>query len=377
MRYLYTEYVDTYSLAPTPPTPSPEGTIPPSPIKKYAKYLLIGGLLLGLMMTFLFGIMIGSAGKKAPPASGPDIIPTRVPTVTPADASQNAGTSIQYLPGKQYYDDSVAIITKKEPFHAVLLSASRFEQTSAYTQITKVNYFDGTAWLRENVATAIPSSNIVTNPLLKNWSLKTTVGGSLQDNTIDITIENKSVSFTLKKMSNDISTTAYQGYSKFNYFGEGVLKTADDEQEAYIFYTQTFSANASDISFLSTPDKLENDWLVFWDNQGNAYHIDKLASDLPNKPLQNYAVGIILYANGHSFKLNRIDVRKNSQATNEYSFSIQTNPQTTLNVLLSQPLNKATTNAYSWQTGILTGKVGDSDSTVNGVGLVEMLHTKK
>jgi len=371
--------VDTYSLAPANPTPPPtegvEGTS--SPVKKYAKVLLIGGVVIGLLVTFLLGMLIGSAGKKAEPKTGPETLPTRVPTVTPIDSSAAAQSGVQYLPGKQYYDDSVAIITKTEPYRAVLLSISRFEQTKAYTQLTKVNYFDGTSWLRENVSTAIPSSPIVSNPLIRTWSLKTTDTNNLRnDNKLDITIENKPVTFLLEKISTDVSTQAYQGYSKFNYFGEGTLKTAGDEQEAYIFYTQTFAASASDVSFLGTPEKLESDWLVFWDDQGNAYHLDKLASDVPNKPLQNYQIGVILYANGQTLKVTRGDIRKNSQQANQYSISLPTNPQTLLNVIISYPLNKATENAYSWQLGILTGKVGDVNSTINGVGLLETIHKK-
>ena len=328
---------------------------------------------------FLLGMLLGSSSRKAGPPAGTAVLPTRIPTVTPADSSETGttgGSGIQYLPGKQYYDDSVAIITKKEPFHAVLISVSRFEQTTTYTQIAKVNYFDGTAWLRENVSTAIPSSSIVGNPLISTWNLMPSVSSNAQNNKIDITIENKPLTFTMKKISNDISTQSYQGYSKFNYFGEGTLKTGDNEQEAYIFYTQTFAANAPDVSFLSTPEKLESQWLVFWDDQGNAYHLDKLSSDLPNKPFQNYQLGVILYANGHSFKINRVDVRTSSQQANQYAVSLHTNPQTLLNVILSHPLNKSTTTAYTWQTGILTGKVGPTDSSVNGVGLLEIIDKK-
>lgn len=374
--------MDTYSLAPTQPTPpvNEDDKPPPSGIKKYSKYLLIGGTVVGLLIMFFSGLIIGGASKKAEPGTGPDTIPTRVPTVTPvknSDADASGQSGIQYLPGKQYYDDSVAIITKKEPFYAILLSVSRFEQTNSYTQIAKVNYFDSTAWLRENVSTAIPTSSIVSNPLIRTWNLKTAILNNNTDNKIDITIENKPVTFTLNKVSNDTSTQSYQGYSKFNYFGEGTLKTADNEQEAYVFYTQTFAMNASDVSFLSTPEKLESDWLVFWDDRGNAYHIDKLSSDLPNKPFQNFQSGVILYVNGNSFKINRVDIRKNSQQANEYTISLQTNPQTLLNVIMSHPLNKATGNAYTWQTGILTGKIGDANSTVNGVGLLEMIHKRQ
>jgi hypothetical protein len=393
-RVVYTERVEKYSLATPPqtaaPVPAPpaggNGTeipvTPPSPLKKYKKFFIIGGIAAGILLLLLIVLLVSAgSGRK----QNETAVPTGNPTITPVEIvpSPTFGaldSTIQYLPEKQYFDDSVAVITKTAPHHVLFISAARSELERNYAQYTKVNYFNGTQWIRENVTTAIPRSDIINNPLLKQWSLSTTVSTSTQDsNKVTVMIDDTNLTYTVRKISADISTKSYPGYTKFTYFGEGTLKTADDELDAYIMYTQTYAINAFDLSFLSTPEKLENDWMVFWDEQGNTYHADILSSEQKNKPFQNYASGVVVLPNGSAVKTNQASVRA-SGLDKQYTVQLGGAIPSQLSLTFTNPLNKATNKSYIWQTGIISGELKSTDSKippVKGIGLMEMIHKAK
>jgi hypothetical protein len=197
--------------------------------------------------------------------------------------------------------------------------------------------------------------------------------GTQELNGVEIMIENKPITFSATKLSTDMSTHAYSGYTKFHYFGEGTLKSPDDEQQAYILYSRTYSRHASDVAFLNTPEKLENDWFVFWDPAGNAYFSDTLASADTTKPFQNYSTGIISSVNGSFQKTTGLRIQR-KQNSNEYSGSIPLTTAATMNFALNNVLNKSNNRAYSWQFGVITGTIQTGSTPVNGVGVMETIH---
>jgi hypothetical protein len=373
--------VESYSLAQPVPAPPdiPPGTAPTPPPagKKYTKILLIGGVILGFIIFFVLGMVLSSAGRKNT-ASTVAVAPTEIPTITPkrsvSTTPQPENTGALYQPGKPYYDDTLVIITKAEPHHVLQVSVSRLGQSQGFTQYAKVNYFTGSAWLRDNVSTSIQRATIITNPLIRRWGITPTMTGTNRNNnSLDITIENKPLTFTIQKLSYDISSQSVSGFTKFNYFAEGTLKTVDETIPAYAVYTQTFAMNASDLAFLSTPEKLTGDWLVFWDNKGNAYYLDRLTSPETANPMQNYSVGVIYFADGRSRKLSSVRVQPFGQ-NNQFTASFLNDPQIQLSVAFTNILNKATSKSYTWQAGTITGFALTEQEKENGIGVMETIH---
>ncbi len=389
--------METYTLAEPPapqpppqqPVPPPNGTEPPPEpqnqvqklLKQYGKFILIGGVVLGFLIMFLLGMMIngGSQGQSASEqVPSPTPSPTEVPQVTaPVVTPEQQGSVIQYLPGKQYFDDSLAIITKKEPFHTIFINVSRFEQETNYTQYAKVNYYNASSWFRENVTTAVPTSQIVPNPLISAWNIRTQLQANARDqSTAEVTIETRTVRITMNKISYPISTQSYPGYTKFIYFGEGTITTSEGTADVWVQYAQTYTSNALDLAFLSTPERLTSNWLVFWDEDGTAYHMDTLSSAQRGNSFQNYQTATIYYPNATSTKLNEVRTQRNAQ-NNQYTATFVTSPQVQLNYVISAPLNKSTDRSYTWQTGIITGNSVVNRNSKTGVGLMEAIQPSR
>src|SRR5690606_28640530 len=142
-------------------------------------------------------------------------------------------------------------------FHAVFINVSRFEQESKYTQYAKVNYYNASSWFRENVTTSTPNAEIVPNPLISAWNIRTQLeSNSRNQSTAEVTIDTKTVRITMSKISYPIATQSYPGYTKFIYFGEGSITTADGAADVWIQYAQTYASNSLDLAFLSTPERL-------------------------------------------------------------------------------------------------------------------------
>lgn len=376
--------MDTYTLAPTPPPPPPppdptQGP-PPTFLKKYQKYLIIGGVVFGFLLMFLLGMALSRSSKPVTqPVAEVEPTETPIPTMEPtAGVPSPVQTSFQYLPGKQYTDDSVAIVTKTEPYQVVYTSISRMQQARNYLQLSKVDYYNGTDWKRETVSSSVEKPELVLNPLVTQWNIKALNSNSQNTKNIAVTIQAESLSFTLKKLSYEISARSLPGYTKINYFGEGILTTSsyDEPQAAYIFITQTNSSNASDLAYLGNAGQIEDQWLVFWDTEGNAYHYDKLSSANSKSVFENYQTAFLFSPAATLTKLTPSGIQR-INGKDQYFLKIITNPETRINYVIGAPLNKSIDKKLLWQTGYITGNVETKEKTIDGVGLIETIEKVK
>lgn len=370
--------METYTLSEPPVQPPPQEQQEQKPktfFDKYGKILLIIGIIFGLLSMFLLGLLLSSRGAPTQTIEQPTPTPTPIEE-TPVISQQIEGkpTMITYPPGKKYYDDALAIITKEEPYHVLFISLARVEQTNDYAQYTTVNYYDGKNWLRESVASTNPTAQVVTNPLVNRWTLRPSqinTTGSNDRGSVSVTIENAAVSFSITKQSYDISARALPGFTKFHYFGEGVLKTQTEEQPAYVMYTQSYSDSAVNLSFLATPERIRSTMMVFWDTEGNVYEQESLSTAQTSNIYQNYKFGAI-YNPETNQSVKATDVtEQNVTQQNQTVVTFRSDPQVQVTYRLHAPLNKATDRTYLWRNAYITGIAQIGKERKDGVGLIE------
>jgi len=358
---------------------------PPKPIpvlepdkKKLSKYFIMGGIGVGFIFIFILGIVLGRGGTSN--NTNKTITPT--PTVSPINSTKITSFPsntqemplIDFLPNKQYLDDTYVVISQEKPHQTLILSVSRIEQQRNFTQYTKTNYFDGTSWDRKSTMASINSSNITTNPLLRTWVPSS---NSLQNNLsplASLTLPKNDISFSSNDLSNEISVQSNPGSTKFIYQGKGTLTINDDTTPAYIFYSRTYSFNASDLSYLTKPDQIISNWLMFWDKEGTFYYLDDHKGPQTSSNIPSFSIGVI--ADGTS--ILRTPSESTSIETNNTVKTYNVTYNFARNIAVFLPLvsslNKSDKKTYSWITSSGEGTAVKAEGRkVSGIGVVEYI----
>lgn len=370
-----------YTLESPPPIP-PDATNPNTvteekPLNPFPKKALIALAIVGVLLVFFSGFFLRGAVDKPTTVVVPTSTPTPtsfvVTTPTPTPFSEVIGSTIQFLPRKQYFDDTYVAISKKEPHKTVILSVSRIEQERNYTQYMKVNYFNGKEWIRKTVTNSLTNSMVVSNPILREWRDATTIQ---QQNTSDIAtvmLENQTVKITSPIMKDEISIQSLPGSTKFVYQGNGSIFVDDETESAHIFYARTYSFNASDLSFLGKPETLSSQWAVFWDAEGNFYHLDAVKTPNAQTAIQDRQIGI-------KQTLQKVITRTSSAAARtqnpgpQYIVTLNDPIQETIQYPLTNSVNKSDKKSYQWILGTGTGSLIRSQGrTVKGLGVYEFI----
>lgn len=364
--------------------PTPQPVQPPVSDKpnmpKQTLRLLIGGGLLLLFITFfsgffLRGLFIPQSKLPLPtPVTNPS--PLATPggqTPTPSNTSEIPASSIQFLPGKQYFEDTYAIISKKQPYHTLILSVARIEQERNYAQYTKVNFFDGQVWQRKAVTTTITNPNVVTNPLLRLWN---TTAASMQDPLLaSIMIEDTELSFGSSLLQNEISIESLPGSTKFIYQGTGTLTINGEEENVYVLRTRSYSFNAIDLAFFNTPENLTSNFISFWDEEGEFYYVDTHTTKNPTTPIQTRTIAVKENTRKIVSKAEQLSSEfQQKDGVNEFVVRLQAPINEQLRLIFVRALDKAKGNTYTWTLSNVTGSsVKAEGRTVKGVGIVEYI----
>lgn len=362
--------MENYTLSEPQKPPEPASPIQASDLrKKYTKPLIIGGVIVGFLIMFMLGSLLGSSRNTARQVAVISPTATKAPirtTPKPSEIPSEVNSSMQYLPGKQYLDDSIAIITKNEPKRALLIAISRFELSKNYTQYARVNYYNGTDWVRETITTTTPNAQIVINPLLSRWSTVRPVFNRDQ-NTLEVTMQNKPVTFTFTSLSPDIAQKTLPGLTKFTALGTGSLRNGDEVSDAYISYTSSYSRSAADMAFLGNPERVSSLWTVMWDASGSAYMADSFSSDTARE--FNGDFGVILHPNA-TYQLSTVSFRR-LQQPDQYNISFSGTTPLQVQFALTSPLIKANAKTYLWRSALTSGKAVQDKKEIPVVGLFE------
>lgn len=342
--------------------------------------LIAGALAIVALILFISGIFLGKALFTQPVSPTPT--PTAVPTLpqqeitpTPTGFSELPTASIKFLPGKQYFEDTYVVIQKAKPHKALLVSVDRIEQETNYTQYIKLNYFDGVDWKRKTVTNTILSSTVVTNPLLRAFSLPTTRQAN-DEALAEVTVDTANVSIFSSDLGNEISMQSLPGSSKFVYQGKGSIDTGTGKEEAYVFYAKTYSFNAIDLTFLTNPEAMISNWMIFWDNEGNFYHIDEQKTEQPKSAIENQKVAVKESATRSVQKLGDFtaSIKTLRDKTQVYFVKYGKPIEDELELNFSNIVNKSDKKTYTWILSTAEGRVVMNEGrSVPGVGLFEYI----
>jgi hypothetical protein len=363
----------------TPPAPQPEERVI-TPLKKpFAIPALIGGGLLVIVIAVVLGFVLGkSSGDPKTVAITPSPTPSPVvtqsvinPTLTPGSETP----AITMLPDKQYFEDSYIVIQKATPHAGLVLSVSRIEQKQNFTQYTRINYFDGKNWDRKSILGTNQTVAISTNPLLRSWNDPAVVERTPEKELASISLPTQTLSFSSTALQNEISLQSLPGSTKFMYQGTGTMVLDGQREPAYVFYSRTYSFNASDLAYLLKPSLLTSSWMVFWDTDGTFYHLDSHTPKNPTSSAQILKIGVRVDPTGVIRK--SLDVHSTIESTDTASFYKETfGDSINEEVLLSRAntFDKSDKKAYAWYLSIGEGSsVRREGRTVRGIGLIEQI----
>lgn len=360
---------EEYILDQKPLPPVEENKKPSRPFK-------VAGLILGAIALVGIGIFLGTQLTSAPQQI--PVSPTATPTVSvveglPTPTPLSEVPQIKFLPGKQYFDDTYVVIQQEPPYKALILSVSRIQQEHNFLEYTKVNYFNGQEWDRKTVTTIIQSATVATNPLLPEWNSPESSAQRASNSLAFVKMPKDTISFTSSDLQNEISVQSLPGSTKFIYQGKGALSINGEVADAYVFYSRTYSFNAADLSFLTQPESLTSDWLLFWDTEGTFYYIDTHQSKSPTSTAQIRRIGV------------REDNLRKVLRTNKFSISLEKEKEITyylarfdspindvVMIPLQNTINKAANKTYTWNLGIAYGRaIKREGRAVAGVGIIE------
>jgi hypothetical protein len=371
-----------YTLA-QQPTPPPDENIPPQ--RRFSSLALILSCVIVGILLFLSGFFLGGI-KKSPPQISPTPTPTPAPTLplsentpTPTIFSEVPSRSIQFLPGKQYFDDTYVVVSKQKPHQIIIISVARIEQQRDYIQYTKLNYFNGSEWVRKTVTSTLQKSSVTTNPLLRYWSEPSMIPTRNEKNLVSLSIENDILSFGSQNLQNEISVQSLPGSTKFIYQGGGYIIINNDRVDAYVLYSKTYSFNAADLEFLTTPNQITLDWIVFWDEDNTFYYVDSHSVPGSTSPIQNSKIGIVETSDR---KVTRIYNPTTSQTQRkdvpEYIVHFDDPIEEQLQLPYTSSINKADSKKYLWILSFSEGiAVKREGRKVNGIGLFEFIRQQR
>lgn len=344
----------------------------------FSKILVIVIIFAGFITTFASGYFLARLLSIEQNITGKSAKPTSIPNrdTTPYPTSNNPQVTTKFLPGKYYSDDTIILVSKEKPQINLVASVTRAEQETNYIQSTRVSYFDGTNWTRHTDNKITQDSSIVSNSLVKSWSvtidptrvLKETVQG-------EISINNSELRFSTGVLQNEISMRSLPGYTKFMSNGTGTLSVNGKSYEVYVLYTRIYSMNAGEIMQYTQESGLTTDWLAFWDSQGNFYHVDATQVDEPTSIYQAHEIGIIEDAKGAVAKTFNVSVTRDSKNPPEqYTVTLHDPIGETLKFNRINGVNKAPGGSYTWYLGNIEGTVQKADGEIlSGIGVVEYI----
>ena len=348
----------------------------------------------GILLVIIFGFVSAFGGgyflrdllreeSGLPGNNFPTIIATPISSALPNSEVpfiQNepglSGDVIKYLLGKHYFDDTVILVAKDAPHYSIVATAARQEGDSKYAQNFRVSYFNGESWVRKQSAKTSEDAAISTNDLLKEWVTKIDPSRVLKESAMgNIKIENNEIKFSTGVLQNEIAMRSLPGYTKFMSKGKGTLTVNGQNYEAYVLYTRTYSLNAADIQFYDQPFGVTTDWVVFWDTNGNMYHIDSTSVEKPSPIYQTHMIGILDTSDKSIMKTFDLNVsRSNEIPPTKYTINLKSPINQTLELNLLNSINKAPNNSFKWFMGQVKGSVNSNGEKVEGIGLVEYIN---
>ena len=270
--------------------------------------------------------------------------------------------------GKNYFGDTILVISKDEPHYTIVATINRTEkEDSNYLQNTRISFFNGTEWKRVLRSDINPNSAIKNNEFVSYWNIDVNKSRVLRQNVIgELIIGKTKINFDTDTLENEIAIRSLPGYTKFMSENDGILTIDGKQYSAHILYTRIYSSNSSELFTYDGNIGLLTDWVAFWDNDGNFYHIDstEVANPIPN--YQTHSIGIFKSKSGSVSKTFDVNItRDNSKPPTNYIINLNSSVNKKIMFDKTNDINKAPNSSYIWRMGNIQNS--------NGIGLVEYI----
>lgn len=282
--------------------------------------------------------------------------------------SNDENESTLFLSGKHYFDDTVLLITKDEPHYTLVATVNRSEKDdSSYIQNTRVSFFNGIDWKRILKSDNTQNSAIKNNEFVNSWIVNINENRVLKQSvTGELNVDNTKINFDTSTLENEISIRSLPGYTKFMSEGSGFLVINNEKHDAYVLYTRIYSSNASELLTYDGNIGLLTDWVAFWDNDGNFYHVDSTEVKDPTPNYQTHSIGVWKSKIGSVLKTFEVKVvRDDKKPPINYALNLGYPINKSLRFDKYNDINKAPNNSYVWHMGNIKNE--------NGIGLVEYI----
>ncbi len=352
-------------------------------LPKKTVIVIIALLLCGFVATFISGFYLSDVFSREKPTAVIQNELNPSPTETPTEANdilEEIQESTNFIPGMNFFDDTIMLVSKQEPHISLIATATRHQNEQGYTQNTRVSYFNGNDWARKLAQNATSDSAIVSNALFKRWEIDINKSRVLKQRVDgEILIGGDALAFSTSELENEIGMRSLPGYTKFMSNGSGTLKVNGNNLAVHVLYTRIYSLNSADIQFYNQPLGLTTDWVAFWDNQGNFYHIDNTQVDRPTPIYESHQIGVLKSADSSVLKSFSLEVQRDGNTPpTDYVVNIHNPIRKKLRFSLKNNINKSSNKSMTWFMGSIAGTVIDeaSESTIEGFGLVEYIHNQ-
>ncbi|EKD80412.1 MAG: hypothetical protein ACD_40C00108G0003 [uncultured bacterium] len=357
-------------IAPSPAnlsSPKPQSFFPPQP-SKHTEIIILLLIFLGFISSFVSGYFIKDwfiAESNSTTQPQPSSVPT---TNTDKDS---------YLPGKAHQVDTVYILVKASPQPILIATVSRQEQNQNFAQTTRISYFDGSTWTRDTKSQTTASIDIATNDLIQNWQIDTDPTRVMkQSATGNIKIHDLDLAFDTQELRNEIPVRSLPGYTRFYSVGSGTLTIAGQNFPAYVLYSRLYSSDSSQIQFYNQPFGLTTNWLAFWDQDGNFYHVDTTQVDQSTDIYQTHQIGIFESNQRSVTTIFSVPITADTQTPPlNYTFKFTSPVNRTITLTTKDSQDKYPQNPFSWFMSRAQGQVTTAGGqNIPGVGLLEYIH---
>lgn len=325
-------------------------------------------ILISSVMLFLSGYFIRSLIIQE---KNIESIPNKDNYPDSGSKSFDSNDSTLFLPDLSYFDDTIILISKDEPHYSLVATVSRNEKSDLnYIQNTRISFFDGTEWKRVTKSDQTKNSAIKNNEFIQDWTIEYDKSRVLkQDVSGNLVIRENKIGFESGILENEISIRSLPGYTKFMSEGDGKLIINNQQFDSYLLYTRIYSMNSSEIVKYNGNLGLLTDWIAFWDNQGNFYHIDSTSVDKPIPNYQPHKISILKDDSGSITKTFSVVInRDQNMPPQNYLIKIGHPINKSLQFKKYNDINKSPTGTYVWHMGNIKNS--------EGVGLVEYIWEK-
>ncbi len=332
------------------------------------KYIFIGIILffLSIISTFVGGLYFGKLISINNQSFKPIISPTSIPkpiTITQTNSfiEEKPENNSLYIKNKQYFEDTLIAITNSTPNKIIVATITRQEVDSGSNQNTRVSYFDGKNWIRKTTYKHYDTAAIYTNNIINKWNINIDESRVLKQNVVGtIKIDNNIIDFDTKTITNNITIRSLPGYTKFMSTSEGDLIINGVFYPSKILYTRIYSNNSKEIQFYDTPLGLTTYWLVFWDENGNFYHVDSTYVNNPTDIYKTHQLGVVVKNDGSVTKTFEVKVDiDNNKMPHLYNIELGSPLNKIINFIANDYINKAPNNSYNWYMSSGIGEVNN------------------